>query len=484
MDKKDSKMGLRLHSLKALIQHSYLDKPRAQINAILSPLPTSTTLRYSLGERLKGKNEIAALMTKYSEQKMAQTKDSQSTNEYTETLSSLPAGKPFSAIKTIGALPSELQNCIRCNLLENYKKSNELYSLESINKIIYNDNSHVVALFKDFLIYEDAKELLLSYNLVQSKHLLPRLTRECPARLVLSTYLVSQTRAAKQAAKRRDKVRKLKAEDGGCGDESTLFRADFLDSLAKDDLSNSASALPAISLEDSRSKEMEELLNEFSNNSNSDSEEESIKEHEEPIPLNRRITEGVTGKRHVMTANYRNPKIFSSNGCYDGLSRDKPRVGVLLIKSLDKFLLKGSGKLRNRTLARLLTDARSEVKTYDAEKDESSSPEVEHQKNYFNIYAKKFKNAKDIFGCEDNKRIFSSPLNKEKKFNLLFGEKERGKIVLSVSTKFKDELKTTLRKDELKEIAPRVATSTPLSLIHICRCRRLLTCRSRWSPYH
>ena len=23
-----------------------------------------------------------------------------------------------------------------------------------------------------------------------------------------------------------------------------------------------------------------------------------------------------------------------------------------------------------------------------------------------------------------------------------------------------------------------------LYLIHICRCRRLLTCRSRWSPYH
>eukprot|EP00826_Nyctotherus_ovalis_P062539 TRINITY_DN9064_c0_g1_i2.p1 TRINITY_DN9064_c0_g1~~TRINITY_DN9064_c0_g1_i2.p1 ORF type:complete len:107 (+),score=10.61 TRINITY_DN9064_c0_g1_i2:81-401(+) len=26
--------------------------------------------------------------------------------------------------------------------------------------------------------------------------------------------------------------------------------------------------------------------------------------------------------------------------------------------------------------------------------------------------------------------------------------------------------------------------SKSLSLIHICRCRRLLTCRSRWSPYH
>ena len=28
------------------------------------------------------------------------------------------------------------------------------------------------------------------------------------------------------------------------------------------------------------------------------------------------------------------------------------------------------------------------------------------------------------------------------------------------------------------------AEGMELSLIHICRCRRLLTCRSRWSPYH
>eukprot|EP00826_Nyctotherus_ovalis_P037587 TRINITY_DN3439_c0_g1_i26.p2 TRINITY_DN3439_c0_g1~~TRINITY_DN3439_c0_g1_i26.p2 ORF type:complete len:191 (+),score=58.68 TRINITY_DN3439_c0_g1_i26:3214-3786(+) len=32
-----------------------------------------------------------------------------------------------------------------------------------------------------------------------------------------------------------------------------------------------------------------------------------------------------------------------------------------------------------------------------------------------------------------------------------------------------------------KAIAQQVSA---LSLIHICRCRRLLTCRSRWSPYH
>ena len=31
---------------------------------------------------------------------------------------------------------------------------------------------------------------------------------------------------------------------------------------------------------------------------------------------------------------------------------------------------------------------------------------------------------------------------------------------------------------------PTSYTLSGLSLIHICRCRRLLTCRSRWSPYH
>ena len=33
-------------------------------------------------------------------------------------------------------------------------------------------------------------------------------------------------------------------------------------------------------------------------------------------------------------------------------------------------------------------------------------------------------------------------------------------------------------------IAEAAGEALALSLIHICRCRRLLTCRSRWSPYH
>eukprot|EP00826_Nyctotherus_ovalis_P039323 TRINITY_DN3777_c0_g3_i1.p1 TRINITY_DN3777_c0_g3~~TRINITY_DN3777_c0_g3_i1.p1 ORF type:complete len:759 (-),score=302.63 TRINITY_DN3777_c0_g3_i1:22-2298(-) len=42
-----------------------------------------------------------------------------------------------------------------------------------------------------------------------------------------------------------------------------------------------------------------------------------------------------------------------------------------------------------------------------------------------------------------------------------------------------DEEVSTENKDKKEEKA-----GEELSLIHICRCRRLLTCRSRWSPYH
>eukprot|EP00826_Nyctotherus_ovalis_P056416 TRINITY_DN7609_c0_g1_i11.p1 TRINITY_DN7609_c0_g1~~TRINITY_DN7609_c0_g1_i11.p1 ORF type:complete len:152 (-),score=33.89 TRINITY_DN7609_c0_g1_i11:21-476(-) len=37
---------------------------------------------------------------------------------------------------------------------------------------------------------------------------------------------------------------------------------------------------------------------------------------------------------------------------------------------------------------------------------------------------------------------------------------------------------------DLEELIDRLPKKLYLSLIHICRCRRLLTCRSRWSPYH
>ena len=36
----------------------------------------------------------------------------------------------------------------------------------------------------------------------------------------------------------------------------------------------------------------------------------------------------------------------------------------------------------------------------------------------------------------------------------------------------------------MKKPMPNWGADLSLSLIHICRCRRRLRCRSRWSPYH
>eukprot|EP00826_Nyctotherus_ovalis_P054982 TRINITY_DN7266_c0_g1_i1.p2 TRINITY_DN7266_c0_g1~~TRINITY_DN7266_c0_g1_i1.p2 ORF type:complete len:126 (+),score=9.57 TRINITY_DN7266_c0_g1_i1:32-379(+) len=42
----------------------------------------------------------------------------------------------------------------------------------------------------------------------------------------------------------------------------------------------------------------------------------------------------------------------------------------------------------------------------------------------------------------------------------------------------------TTQKNSGEKFTWEIVNAKNLSLIHICRCRRLLTCRSRWSPYH
>jgi len=462
MNQRESKMGLKLHPLKTLIEQSYLNKSRSEIDAILSPIPTSNSSFHLLGETYRVKNEVEILKFKCSEQnKVIQIRDSQSTSEYTETLPTLPTGKSSGYY---------FQNWIKYNLLRQYRVNSGLFNLENINKIIYNDNSHLVAQFKDFLIYEDVKELLQMYNGTRSKCKLVELVKKTPKNLVLFTYLINQTNAVKQAIKKRNKIRKIKAEDREHqGEQSTLFKTGFMNSLAKEDLSNSISVLPTISLECSQNEDMRkieihlvgELLGELNNDDKSSSDEER-EEYDKQIPLNKKIAEGIIDRKNIMTAEYRNPKIFSSNACYE--KSPKINTGALVVKSLDKFLFKGSSRLRNRTLARLLTDAMNGVKTYNIE-----AMGHEHRKNNcFNIYAKKFKfkpaNVRNTFGSGDNISLFTSPLNKETKFNMFSKEKEKNRIVLSMSTRFRERSKITFRKEGNTGISPKTARLLPRAL--------------------
>lgn len=57
-----------------------------------------------------------------------------------------------------------------------YKTSREYYDQKIINDIVYNEPSRLVAIFKDYLIYDDVSEFLKrTYTLVEAKQRLPKI---------------------------------------------------------------------------------------------------------------------------------------------------------------------------------------------------------------------------------------------------------------------------------------------------------------------
>lgn len=53
-----------------------------------------------------------------------------------------------------------LRSVVKENLEKKYLTSWEYYNSKIVNDIIYNENSHVVSIFKDYLIYDDVSEFL------------------------------------------------------------------------------------------------------------------------------------------------------------------------------------------------------------------------------------------------------------------------------------------------------------------------------------
>lgn len=54
-------------------------------------------------------------------------------------------------------------------LWEKYKEALNTFHLKVITEIVYNDETHLVSLFKDYLLYDDTSEFLKrSYNLDES----------------------------------------------------------------------------------------------------------------------------------------------------------------------------------------------------------------------------------------------------------------------------------------------------------------------------
>lgn len=52
-----------------------------------------------------------------------------------------------------------MKNILAQNLSK-YMTSKDFYNTKVINDIIYNENSHIVSVFKDYLIFDDISEFL------------------------------------------------------------------------------------------------------------------------------------------------------------------------------------------------------------------------------------------------------------------------------------------------------------------------------------
>ncbi len=145
---------------------------------------------------------------------------------------------------------------LRCNLMRQYRAAQDVESLEVVNNIIYNEESHIVALFKDYLIYDDIKEFLdRRYTLKRARQQLKAIAEHSSQRLKPCYRLLKEYEIMDKGSERKKKVRKIKEEDcrKAGPDGSTFFRSRYMDSLAREDLQNSRSRLPEASLDCSTS---------------------------------------------------------------------------------------------------------------------------------------------------------------------------------------------------------------------------------------
>ena len=65
---------------------------------------------------------------------------------------------------------------MQSQLSKRYSSNDEYHNVKVVNDLIYNENTHVVSIFKDYLILDDINEFLKrSYNVAETKVRLPKL---------------------------------------------------------------------------------------------------------------------------------------------------------------------------------------------------------------------------------------------------------------------------------------------------------------------
>ncbi len=151
---------------------------------------------------------------------------------------------------------------VRLNILRQCSKMAAATGTEYINSLVYNDRVHIVTVFKDYLVFDETKEVLTSYcNLEESRTKLRTFTRVARQQYEPWIPALKEHRFLDKAREKKEKIRKIKeADKPGSEDGSTFLRTAFMNSLAKEDLSNSLSRLPANSLDCSKEEDCTRIV--------------------------------------------------------------------------------------------------------------------------------------------------------------------------------------------------------------------------------
>jgi hypothetical protein len=66
--------------------------------------------------------------------------------------------------------PSSLNSILRANLDKKYLTSKEYYNVKIINDIIYNEQTRIVSIFKDYLIFDDISEFMKRFYFLRESY--------------------------------------------------------------------------------------------------------------------------------------------------------------------------------------------------------------------------------------------------------------------------------------------------------------------------
>ncbi len=142
---------------------------------------------------------------------------------------------------------------INRNLAKECERLMQERGLDEVERMIFNVPSHLVAVFKDYLIYDDINEFLhRTYTLSEVCPRLAKISQYYKLRgKFLPSYAGLETnKVLKKGKERKEKILRLKCAEelSNVAAGSTFFNSKFLNSMAREDLSNSCSRFPADSL--------------------------------------------------------------------------------------------------------------------------------------------------------------------------------------------------------------------------------------------